>query len=515
MKNKEQLKNDIISLLKKNNMNIDDFYREIIDLNSYDYFSIEARKTSSRVMDLGPNKPFYFKIEEPNGFQEIIDIYRGIIDLSTTDNAFNILRLLLFASIIEDHTNGKQLQEKFYNIQDQEKVNDTLHKIIESVNSIDWKRDLDIKEDISSINEWNNLFRSFAHLFHHSNIVDILVFVIKKAKELNIKSKQHLAPLLKARILFSISLDDYLSVFQEDDFEFIVGYLFCSHAPHYPNEEKSVDFIKDNIETFSRNEHKFESLINKIFTNYYYQNDEKNDVKKNVVKIIAQKLSDKIKDKTYFPQLNLQDYVIYPRAINIIQELHTQLTNQDVSNHIVNAFNSTLSRKYPFMDNNSLDFPYDPLSNIIQESYAFILHSILNCSDDVFKNFETKLKQCCYLILPHYFGRYYSESFAIRFTTNLYLIVLSVIWLTVDLTDCKKRFDSILKILNDALVESYTYKLVPHLKNDNNRGFSDDIGAFFYMMEQTSKSDKLEVYSLISKPIEKHISLNWPWLPES
>lgn len=517
MDNYSEFSNSIKHLLKSDFKNISDFYESMKRIGSAGLYALEDRPTNSRILDLGPQREFRFIFASEELKQKTLKLVKDSLMQIAKEASIEKFWVLLFASVFDDWTHDDQLQEAVYGATDKKQVAGFLDNIILRLSAIDWKTNFVINDEISSISGWDHLFRSLAHCFPSNNVIGVLVYAIQKARDSKITTALKLPDLLKARLLFDLSLDDYLSVFiNEKDVEFICGFLFCGHAFHTPKESLATERVLSEFENYSQDSTKLENLIKKIFTAYYYKTNLKNEVTLSILNIIAEIVGQKVKDESFELDLGFRDYSLYPRITPLfakIDESVLSLSTDEVANHITKTFIRTLSKSIHFVEESDpFEFPFDFLSKTNQEAFAYILHSILNCSDDVFKQLEKSVKKFTLDAIPYFFGRYHAQKLATKSATSLYLIMLSISWLTDDVSSYSKRYNSLIGILNKNFLEAYSNCLVPHLKSYNPKlSFPDEISSFFSMMIEAKKENKLKAFDLIAKPIENKIPLEWPW----
>lgn len=507
-------KNEVLRLLTGRDLDLANFYHNLTDLKTFGLFKIEPRVQSPRFSDIGPSRPFYFNFNEADGASpsRTIEVLEEIIDTVATDSSINKFRLLLLSSFIEDHVHEELLQDRFYQIIKTEDLNGFCTEIISEINLLDWIGGFDLKEKADSLGDWDVLYRSFGYLHAHSNIIKVLRKALKKHGERGMGPLPHLKDVLKVRILLEMNLNDYLKVFPNEDFEFVVANILSRFAPHFPEESAAIDIVRSQIDRYSLDAAKFERLVKSIFGTYYFEVNIERGIYREVVNLVSKKLVYKIKDGTYIPQLDFSDFVMYPRMFNLFKDEQFDLSSQDAANHVVATFVKSLTLPPNFVNQVSFGFPFEALGKANQEAYAVLLHSMFICSSENFKDVKSRIKKCALSVLPHFFGRYYSENYATRFTTQIYLILLSVNWLVPDLRNYENRFDELLITMNSSVLEAYCHRLATHIKSfDPKTGMNDDLHNFFIMMEQVKGEDKLRVFSKMSRDIDSKIELSWPW----
>lgn len=493
--------------------NISVFYQKFLELDTCGLFEIEKREVSNRVLDIGPPKPFRFKFKYENDKEELKKVI-GVIQSFLRDQlkipGMNQVNLLLMASLFDDHLHDDPLKHLVYDIIGKSQAELLAESVLGLARHVNWKQDFDLDEKMLSISDWESLFRSYSRLFMHNNVIDIVIFSFKFLRK---KKRTPLPDLLRARLLFELSLDTYLKVFEEEDLDFILGYVFSRFAPHFKKEEGAVEIVRNHIQAYCEDSKKMEQMIIEIFTAYYYKSDDSNPVCEEILKIIAHTVCERIKNKKYSPILRLSDFIIYPRLLKVFELEKMDIDDVTIANHITDVFsNSFIHKRINLKESVSFGLPYNPSSNAQQEVYSYLLWSFLKCSEDNFNKVKISLRNYSQNLIPYFFGRYESSQYAFKTSANIYLILLSVIWVSEDSRESQKRFSQMLDEVNTHLLEPFSNVIANHARNFSRKRFHDDeMNAFFVMMHEAKSKDRFEVYKNLSENISKLIPLEWPW----
>lgn len=510
---------ELLHFLKENNDSVDIFFIDLPKIDSMGLYTTEKNNASTRLRDLGPNKPIVFKFSESTQKTHEIVVRVMLNILENNLEEINKFRFLLLSSIVEDYMHEKILQNSFYKKISKSDTISLSTQLIGIFNSVDWKQNFDIITNPTSLEDWENVFRSFSYLFHSSNLIDVLACAVKNYEKFNSPPLPNLTSLLKARLLFDIPLNTYLSVFEETDVNFISAFIFSNFVPPFPENSKAVSIFKMNLSSFVSDKSNFEKLVLDLLTDHQFEYFEKNFTRNEIVQLISSEVANGISNKSFFPTLPLAKFTIYPRLLKIFEDKKIDIAEQDVSNHIALIYMNSLSTTIKYADKTVIySFPHHLIANNTQESYSYIYHSLMTCSSEVFESYLKKLKGYCYFILPHFFGRHFSENFALKATTNLYLISLSSTWLTVVNEEWQGRSDKIMDIINSSLLEPFINKIAKSTKDfsvERHTNFVDEAQSFFLMMIEAKKQNKFHIFSSIANATSNIAPINWPWLDQT